>query len=83
MSQLYILVEYTSERNNENFILSVIIKSYTRTIIVSLDQNSLIRNMSMTLRHPSSAFSVFFPHLLVSVSAYYSMQLLVITEAQG
>jgi hypothetical protein len=42
MSQLYILVEYTSERNNENFILSVIIKSYTRTIIVSLDQNSLI-----------------------------------------
>jgi len=25
------------------------------------------RNMSMTLRHLSSAFSVFFPHLLVSV----------------
>ena len=28
------------------------------------------RNMSMTMRHPSSAFSVFFPHFMVSVSAY-------------
>ena len=27
------------------------------------------RNMSMTLRHPSFAFSVFIPHSLVSVSA--------------
>ena len=31
---------------------------------------SMGRNMSMTLRHSLSAFSVFFPHSLVSVSVY-------------
>jgi len=34
-----------------------------------LDRLNAARNMSMTLRHPSSAFSVFIPHSLVSVSA--------------
>ena len=40
-----------------------VVKDSTGEIVV-------VRNMSMTLRHSLSAFSVFSPHSLASVSAY-------------
>ena len=45
---------------------------YLREIVAAYFNNlrETKRNMSMTLRHPSSAFSVFSPHSLAASSAY-------------
>ena len=43
--------------------------SFAEKRTVSIANFAAARNMSMTLRHPSFAFSVFIPHSLVSVSA--------------